>query len=149
MDDYDTERRMEVLRKRLHKAVKTDGVVTYKELSEAVGQNGTYVQQFVTKKTPKRLHGDQEKTIVAMLDAREAGTAPARSPAKVSADVTSRLLQLVGEAILKPADLQAQIVDFIEGRLEDYSVGVPGNRDKARKVADPDAPPPAMDKTHR
>ena len=73
MVDPSIELQMEALRRRLVKAVKVDGVVTYKELSEALNQNQTFVQQFVTKRSPKRLYDQQVETIERILKAKEAG----------------------------------------------------------------------------
>lgn len=71
MADPNTEARMEALRRRLLRAVKVEGRITYKELSLALRQNPTFVQQFVTKRSPKRLYDEQVKTITQMLDERE------------------------------------------------------------------------------
>lgn len=46
-----------------------DGLVDYKELSAAVGMNPTYVQQFVTKGSPKILHAHLAGPLKAALDA--------------------------------------------------------------------------------
>lgn len=86
MVDASVEVRMEALRRRLVKAVKIDGIVTYKELSEALRQNPTFVQQFVTKRSPKRLYDEQVGTITAILDAKESGRQPTNAVAEGDAE---------------------------------------------------------------
>ena len=80
MVETTVEARMDALRRRLLKAVKTDGIATYKELSEALGQNPTFVQQFVTKRSPKRLFDEQIGVITAILDDRESGRSHPPTP---------------------------------------------------------------------
>jgi len=70
MVEKDIETRMEALRRQILKAVKVDSIATYKELSLALGQNQTFVQQFVTKKSPKRLYDDQINIITKIIEGR-------------------------------------------------------------------------------
>lgn len=79
MVDTGIEIQMEALRRRLIKAVKVEGVVTYKEISEALNQNQTFVQQFVTKRSPKRLYDEQIDTIERILKEKEAEASPPRT----------------------------------------------------------------------
>lgn len=80
MADDAVEVKMDALRRRLVKAVKVDGIVTYKELSLALDQNPTFVQQFVTKRSPKRLYEEQVGIITRILDTRELTRKPVVSP---------------------------------------------------------------------
>jgi len=88
MVDTAIEIQMEALRRRLIKAVKVEGVVTYKEISEALNQNQTFVQQFVTKRSPKRLYDEQIDTIERILKEKEA---EASSDSERSIDAEARL----------------------------------------------------------
>lgn len=117
MEDTVVHQHMEALRKRLFKAVKVDGVVTYKELSEALGQNATFVQQFVTKRSPKRLYDDHVSKITAILDERERGISS--EPQAREGDLPIRLADLFAALLkTKNADLQNQVATFIEARLK-------------------------------
>ena len=103
MADATVETRMDALRRRLLKAVKVDGIATYKELSEALNQNPTFVQQFVTKRSPKRLFDEQIETITQILDSREAPKAEPPSPDKeAETQLRSALLAFGVDAKLLP-----------------------------------------------
>ena len=119
MVDAAIETRMEALRRRLLKAVKVDGVVTYKELSLALGQNPTFVQQFVTKRSPKRLHDEQVEAINQIIDAksRQAQELPRGIPEAADTAV----LQTVFERLRKyPAKLQERVISFAEFEMHRY-----------------------------
>lgn len=116
MDEQAVQQRMDALRKRLLQAVKVERRINYKELSAVIGQNATYVQQFVTKRSPRKLHQDQFDAIIAKLN--EIDDRPAAPPTvSASPDVTARLLHLVARLILAPTTIQGQAADFIEDRL--------------------------------
>jgi len=59
---------MEELKRRIERAVDS-GVTTYKALSNAIGMNGTYVQQFVTKGSPRELKDRHVATILEVIGA--------------------------------------------------------------------------------
>lgn len=113
MSDTAVESRMEALRKRLLKAVKVDGVTTYKDLSLAVGQNGTFVQQFVTKRSPKRLYPEQYETIVAILDSKGSGEAAAPT-------LEDERLRKVFERLQKYPKLHDRVISFAEYEMHRY-----------------------------
>lgn len=62
---------MDALRKRIKAAVEAK-IVEYKELSEAIGRNHAYVQQFVTRGVPVEIKERHAEIIVGILDEREA-----------------------------------------------------------------------------
>lgn len=129
MVDVDVESRMGALRKRLLTAVKVQGLVTYKQLSLALNQNETFIQQFVTKKSPKRLFDDQIEIIEGMIEAAKSGAKeqPA-APAIADADLV-RLFDRLSEY---PKKLHERIISFAEFEMSRY--------DQAReKEAKPDS----------
>jgi hypothetical protein len=63
---------MDELRKRIKRAVDAK-LVEYKELSEAIGKNHAYVQQFVTRGSPQELLERHVATITKILEQREGG----------------------------------------------------------------------------
>lgn len=109
------ETRMEALRKRLLQVVKVDAIVTYKDLSLALGQNPTFVQQFVTKRTPKRLYDEQVEIIENMIADRSAErskSAAASAPSHLR-DVLRRLEEY-------PGKIQDRVVSFAEFEMARY-----------------------------
>lgn len=100
---------MDALRRRLLKAVKVDGIATYKELSEALNQNPTFVQQFVTKRSPKRLFDEQIETITRILDGREA---PKQQPPEPDKDAEKQLRSALTAFGVDRSDLD-QVMDIV------------------------------------
>lgn len=118
MPEVDVESRMGALRKRLLTAVKVEGLVTYKQLSLALGQNETFIQQFVTKKSPKRLFDDQVEAIERMLtEAAKTGRKEQGASPALSAGELARLCdRLAGY----PKALQDRVISFAEFEMARY-----------------------------
>lgn len=128
MSELAVETRMDALRKRLVKAVKVDGVVTYQDLSEAIGKNPTFVQQFVTKKSPKRLYDEHYDKIISILDAK--GRASSETSASAPG-ADNPLLRQAFERLAKYPDLHDKIISYVEFEIHRYET----NLEKATKPA--------------
>lgn len=116
MADVDVETKMDALRKRLVDAVKVQGVVTYKQLSLALNQNETFVQQFVTKRSPKRLFDNQINIIERMIKDAQTGAVAVPAPPAVSPELASAFERLSSY----PAKLQDRVVSFAEYEMSRY-----------------------------
>lgn len=69
---------MNRLREELRQA-QVDGLIDYKAMANAIGKNPTYVQQFVTKGSPRIMHAHLVEAVRAkLLEARQAGPSRAR-----------------------------------------------------------------------
>lgn len=128
MTEVAVETRMDALRKRLVKAVKVDGVVTYQDLSEAIGKNPTFVQQFVTKKSPKRLYDEHYDKIVSILDAK--GRASSETPTGAPGAENPHLRQAFERLVKYPA-LHDKVISYVEFEIHRYET----EREKATKPA--------------
>lgn len=113
------ETRMEALRRRLLKAVKVDGIVTYKDLSLALGQNPTFVQQFVTKRSPKRLYDEQVETIDRILNERER-QAPIKERPSIQPGQDETLQKTVDRLMGYPSAVQERVISFAEFEMARY-----------------------------
>lgn len=82
-------------------------LIDYKALSQALGKNPTYVQQFVTKHSPRIMHAHLAEQIKEKLaEALKAGPKVAPGPplARTDEEITALLLRIDG---LSPASVPA------------------------------------------
>lgn len=121
MLDTDVEIQMEALRRRLTKAVKVDRIATYKELSLALGQNQTFIQQFVTKKSPRRLYDEQVEVISKIIEDRASASTARPSPSAGAASLSTMDIDGMVERLKRyPDKLVDRVISFAEFEMQRY-----------------------------
>jgi len=128
MVEADVESRMDALRKRLLNAVKVEGIITYKQLSLALNQNETFVQQFVTKRSPKRLFDNQVEIIEKMIAEASVGD---RAPQQASSSLSGELGDLFNRLLAYPSKVHDRVISFAEYQMALYDQ----SREKDKKPA--------------
>lgn len=119
MEDLSLIAEMERLRSALRDAQK-DGLLDYKALSGKIGRNPTYIQQFVTKKSPRILHSHLADEVWRYLKQIQATGRPAP---RASHKARTK------EEIL---DLLRRIEDLPEGALEPVYAVIAGFVEQVR-----------------